>query len=91
MKRRVRFVARGRVQGVGFRYMAQEEASRLGLTGWVRNLPTGEVEGEVEGEAARVDAFCAWCKRGPSGSKVESVAMDEVAVENAAGAFQILR
>lgn len=91
MKRRVRFVARGRVQGVGFRYMAQEEAGRLGLTGWVRNLADGNVEGEVEGEAVRVDAFCAWCKRGPSGGRVESVTIEEVAVEHAAGGFQILR
>jgi acylphosphatase len=72
-KSRAHIVVAGYVQGVGFRYSAQHEGSRLGLGGWVRNLPTGDVEAEVEGDAKSVDAFVAWCHRGPVSARVESV------------------
>lgn len=49
----------GRVQGVGFRYQAQNAASQLGLTGWVRNLADGSVEAEVQGSEAAVRQFFA--------------------------------
>ena len=45
----------GRVQGVGFRYYAVNKANQLGLTGWVRNLPDGTVEMEVQGEKPLID------------------------------------
>ena len=49
----------GRVQGVGFRYTADRIAEEFGVNGYVRNLPTGEVELAAEGEAEIVDAFLA--------------------------------
>ena len=45
----------GRVQGVGFRYYAVNKANQLGLTGWVRNLPVGTVEMEVQGNEPSID------------------------------------
>ncbi|MDO4285694.1 MAG: acylphosphatase [Eubacteriales bacterium] len=45
----------GRVQGVGFRYYARHKAAQLALTGWVRNLPDGSVEMEVQGPEERID------------------------------------
>ncbi|MCI7087584.1 MAG: acylphosphatase [Lachnobacterium sp.] len=45
----------GRVQGVGFRYYAVNKANQLGLTGWVRNLPDGTVEMEVQGNEPSID------------------------------------
>ncbi|HEX4621295.1 MAG TPA: acylphosphatase [Myxococcaceae bacterium] len=75
--KRVRVVIRGEVQGVGFRWSAQSEAQRLGLSGWVRNLPSGEVEAEVEGVTQSVEAFVAWCKRGPPSARVEAVAVED--------------
>ncbi|MGE3804678.1 MAG: acylphosphatase [Gemmataceae bacterium] len=47
----------GRVQGVGFRYTAQQIAQRFPIAGFVRNLPGGEVELVAEGEAAAVEGF----------------------------------
>lgn len=49
----------GRVQGVGFRYTTQGIAAGYRVAGYVRNLPTGEVELVAQGEAAQVDAFLA--------------------------------
>ncbi|AYG04119.1 acylphosphatase [Gryllotalpicola protaetiae] len=82
--RRVRAVISGDVQGVGFRYSARERARRLGVAGWVRNLPDGSVEAEVEGEAGAVERMLAWLDRGPSGARVASVAVTETPVLHAA-------
>lgn len=49
----------GRVQGVGFRYHAYHLAEALGLTGWVRNLDSGDVELEIQGHQETIDKFIA--------------------------------
>jgi acylphosphatase len=63
----------GRVQGVAFRYFAQEIASTLEVTGWVRNLYDGRVEVVAEGEKDRLEQFLAQLKRGPRLARVEEV------------------
>jgi acylphosphatase len=68
---------RGRVQGVGFRYSAVQEAQRLKVNGWVRNVSEGDVEVWAEGPEENTDLFLAWLRRGPQYSKVESVVKDE--------------
>ena len=57
MKKRYHVIFSGTVQGVGFRYTARRLAIRYRLTGWVMNLPTGEVELEAEGEEENLDSF----------------------------------
>lgn len=54
-KIRKHIVFYGRVQGVGFRYYAVNKANQLGLIGWVKNLPDGTVEMEVQGEEPLID------------------------------------
>jgi acylphosphatase len=63
----------GKVQGVSFRHYARQEASRLGLTGWVRNLPTLSVETVAVGPPAAVEAYHQWLQHGPSDADVESI------------------
>ena len=63
----------GKVQGVGFRYFAEERANSLGLAGYARNLPDGRVEIEVEGEKEKIDAFLDRVREGPPRSNVTSV------------------
>ncbi|HSN13833.1 MAG TPA: acylphosphatase [Anaeromyxobacteraceae bacterium] len=70
---RVHLLITGLVQGVAFRQSAVFEAERLGLVGWVKNLPDGRVEAEAEGERARVEVFARWCEHGPRGARVEWV------------------
>jgi acylphosphatase len=65
-----RLLIAGRVQGVGFRYALAEQASALGLHGWVRNRRRGDVEAIVAGPARDVDAIIAWARRGPPGAGV---------------------
>lgn len=70
---RVHVWVSGRVQGVGFRFATCEQAERLGLGGWVRNLGDGRVEAVFEGPAAEVAQAVAWCRRGPSGAWVSEL------------------
>ncbi len=65
MKKRVRCIAHGRVQGVFFRASTVERAVELGLTGWVRNNPDGTVEAVFEGEDVQIEKMLEWCKEGP--------------------------
>ena len=76
MQEQARLVISGRVQGVGFRMSACDEAHRVGVTGWVRNLPGGAVEALAEGERAALDRFIAWCQHGPPLSRVDDVSVE---------------
>jgi len=68
-----RFVVRGRVQGVGFRYFVINEASRLSIAGWARNLPNGSVEVLASGEDAALDALHRRLGEGPPAARVTGV------------------
>lgn len=63
----------GIVQGVFFRHYTFEQARQLGLTGWVRNLPNGQVETAIEGPKDKVDEMIKWCHRGPPAAQVSKV------------------
>ena len=69
----VHFLVRGRVQGVGFRWFVQREASELELRGWVRNTEDGDVEVVAAGDPADMAELRASLKRGPLGSRVDRV------------------
>ncbi|MGA9524525.1 MAG: acylphosphatase [Myxococcaceae bacterium] len=89
---RVSLRIRGRVQGVYFRQSTQEEAQRLGgLTGWVRNLPDGDVEAVVEGPRDRVEALVAWCHRGPPSARVAEVRRDDGTATGEFSVFEVRR
>jgi acylphosphatase len=89
-KRRVRFKATGRVQGVAFRASARAEARRLGLGGFIRNLDDGAVAGEVEGPASAVDGFMAFVARGPLGARVDHVEREDLPLLDQPAGFVIL-
>lgn len=71
--RRVRALVSGRVQGVFFRANTRAEANRLGLKGWVKNLPGGRVELVAEGPSWAVNELISWCHKGPAYSRVDKV------------------
>ncbi len=87
--RRIRARARGQVQGVNYRATTRAQALRLGLTGWVRNQVDGSVLLEAQGAPDRVDALVAWCKEGPPHAHVTAVDVEEVAVADREGGFDI--
>ena len=63
----------GRVQGVFYRASAYEQANRLGVHGWVRNLDDGRVESLIQGTGQQVDEMIDWFWVGPKQSQVTSV------------------
>ena len=63
----------GRVQGVGFRYTAEGVAHRIGLMGWVKNLPDGRVEIICEGSKENIDLLLAELQQGPLGRHIQKV------------------
>lgn len=73
----VRILVSGRVQGVGFRAFAVREATRLGLDGWVRNLPDGRVEAIAQGGEDAVAQFVGALRRGPVAARVDEVVVEE--------------
>jgi len=68
-----RFLISGMVQGVFFRWFAKEAADRLGLKGWVLNLPDGRVEVWAEGEEDKIRELRSHLQQGPPEAHVKSV------------------
>ena len=82
----------GVVQGVGFRWFVRERARRLGLGGWVRNLPDGSVEVFAIGETTQLDLLRGELERGPNGAVVERlVELPAASDPPAAHPFEIIR
>lgn len=81
MLQRLHAIAEGRVQGVGYRWFVQRWAERLGIKGWVRNLPDGTVELEAEGESQALDALVQELKKGPMGAVVRNVRETRAALQ----------
>lgn len=75
---RYHMLVSGLVQGVGFRYFVWQNALRLHLTGWVKNLDSGDVELEAEGSADKLDAFIKQVEKGPRFSRVDFVKIDAI-------------
>ncbi|HEY5526579.1 MAG TPA: acylphosphatase [Candidatus Anoxymicrobiaceae bacterium] len=70
---RARVRIRGRVQGVFFRAETRDMARRLGLSGWVMNMPDGSVDAELQGRRELVEQGIDWCGTGPQAARVEDV------------------
>ena len=82
---RRRAVISGEVQGVNFRSATEQEATRAGLAGWVRNRDDGTVEAVLEGSADAVERVLEWCRSGPSSASVEGVEVSEEEREGLTG------
>jgi acylphosphatase len=84
-----RVIVSGRVQGVGFRWVAAQEAERLGVRGTIMNLADGRVEAVIEGTGAEVDAMVEWLGRGPALAEVDGLEVGD-APDTGAADFRIL-
>lgn len=91
MSQELHLLVSGRVQGVSYRANAAAMAQRLGLAGWVRNLPDGRVELLAQGDEKSLRSLLAWAHQGPVMARVEHVeARWGEAVQNLAG-FDVRR
>jgi acylphosphatase len=76
MVKRVHIVISGNVQGVFFRYNTKRLALSLGLKGFARNLPNGNVEVVAEGTEEAIKELIEFCKKGPTGADVEDIKVE---------------
>jgi acylphosphatase len=83
-----RFVVRGRVQGVGFRWFVEREAHVLGIAGWVRNNSDGSVEVLAVGTREQIVGLRSRLREGPRAARVDAV---EEAEANPAGGLNTFR
>ena len=79
----------GRVQGVFFRARTRDQARRLGVRGWVRNLPDGRVEVLACGPREAVEALVDWCHVGPPHAVVTRVEVQDAQPEPGLRGFQV--
>jgi acylphosphatase len=86
----VRVVVSGQVQGVFFRTSCASLARELGVSGWIRNRRSGDVEALFEGPDDAVGRLVAWCREGPSHARVDRVEVSDESPSGLAG-FQIAR
>jgi acylphosphatase len=84
-----RYLVRGSVQGVGFRYFTQAAAVRAGVRGWVRNNPDGTVEIAAAGEADALARLEQEIRRGPRGARVDQVVVSDDTADTAHSEFAI--
>lgn len=87
-KARVHILISGLVQGVFFRAYTKEKAQELELTGWVRNLPTGQVEAVFEGNRENIEKIIEWAKKGPPTARVDDI---KVNWQNYKGEFNVFQ
>ncbi len=73
------FLVKGRVQGVGFRWFVHREAAEIGLRGWVRNTPDGDVEVLAAGEPDQLEDLQLALAKGSRGSRVDRVIEHQLA------------
>jgi len=85
----VRLIFSGRVQGVYFRANTTEVAIRLGLHGWVRNLPDGRVEAWVEGDRQAIGQLLEYCQADIPNARVDMVEKEEGTPTGAYSSFEI--
>jgi acylphosphatase len=83
--KRAEVTVHGMVQGVFFRVETRDRARSLGLSGWVTNAQDGTVRAAFEGDDERVESMVEWCRRGPSGARVEDVDVSWVEPESEQG------
>lgn len=84
-----RYLISGRVQGVGFRFFAEREASRLGIRGYVKNLTNGSVEVYAAGAPNSVEAFGRRLAEGPRAAAVTHIEESNQPVNHKYSSFLI--
>jgi acylphosphatase len=77
----VRIFISGKVQGVGYRFSTRQQAQKLGVNGWVKNLPDGRVEAVLVGDRPAVENMIQWCRVGPAAAVVKNITVEEIESE----------
>ena len=88
-KRTYKIIVSGRVQGVGYRWFAAENARFIGINGYVKNLSSGKVEVLARGNSEQLERFVMELRKGPSFSDITDIKMEELPDEHLQHGFEI--
>ncbi len=91
MKKALKLIVQGTVQGIFFRQFVKEHADNLKLTGFVRNLEDGNVEIIVEGEQEQIERLVGFIREGPKHAQIRNVKIEERKWSGDFKEFKILR
>ena len=91
MKKAVRLVIIGTVQGVFFRNFIKEQADKLGIRGFVRNLDDGNVEVIAEGNMQDVESLVEICRKGPKFANIRELKVEEKKYSGEIKDFRVIR
>jgi len=80
--KRIKMMLKGKVQGVFFRDFAKQNANKMGLVGYVKNLRNGDLEIVVQGDEIKLDQYRKLCKSGPMFAKVEDMGFEELEIDD---------
>lgn len=89
-KQRIHIIVSGRVQGVFFRDFTRQNARSLGITGWVRNLPSGQVEIVAEGTIDTLKQLIEIVRKGPQYARVDDLNLKWETASDEFNDFQIV-
>ena len=84
-----RFLVRGRVQGVGFRWFVEREAQMLGIAGWVRNNHDGSVEVVAQGTRDQLSGLHGRLREGPRAARVDGIDVSDAPPVAGLSSFRI--
>lgn len=91
MLKRMRVTITGRVQGIFYRTFIKENAEELQVKGYVKNLPTGQVEAVFEGQGEKINEMLKRCKKGPKLAMIKNIEIKEERPTKEWTAFIVLR
>lgn len=90
MIKQIKIQVSGRVQGVGFRFFTYQQAKKLNLLGYVKNLDNGDVEIIALGESMKIDSLIHWLNSGgPTSAKISNIKIIQLAPQNDLTSFNV--
>ncbi|OCG23974.1 hypothetical protein A9G11_04955 [Gilliamella sp. wkB108] len=90
MIEQIKIHVRGRVQGVGFRFFTHQQALKLGLVGYVRNLDNGDVEIVAQGDSLQIAKLTQWLEQGgPVSSRITHINICQSAIQEDLTSFKV--
>ena len=88
--KRIHLIISGLVQGVGYRAWVIEQANRLGISGWVKNLPDGSVEVAAESGEKTLKQFITVCRKGPPEARVDQTDVQWEQITGGYDGFEVI-
>lgn len=85
----IRVIATGKVQGVCYRESTRAEANRIGVSGWVSNLPDGSVEAVLQGDLQDIEQLVNWMEMGPQFAIVEKLEVEDIEIAELFSSFSV--